>query len=121
DDAVAIEGRWETKNKDLVLDISRCGERYCGRAVNSNNACEQTVLTVALNAISQTFDGELATRGRSRPYKVKVSLTSVAAATADTMFITGDDVEPSLVRPTFAFQALLARAGDANCPSKPTS
>ena len=111
-----IEGRWETKTKDLVLDISRCGQQYCGQAVNSNNQCERTVLTVAVNATSQTFGGELAAPGRAKPYKVKLSVTN-----AERMVIVGDDVEPSLVRRTFPFHALLARAGNASCPSKPTS
>ena len=116
-----IEGRWETKTKDLVLDISRCGQQYCGQAVNLNNQCERTVLTVAMNATSQTFDGELATPGRARAYKVKLSVIRDAEAGPATMVIVGDDVEPSLVRRTFPFRALLARAGNASCRPKPTS
>ena len=116
-----IEGRWETKAKDLVLDISRCGERYCGQAVNSSNTCGRTILTIGYNATSQTFDGELVVSGRAHPYKVKVSTTRAADAAPAKMTIVGDDVEPSLARRTFPFRALLARSGDAVCPSKPTS
>jgi uncharacterized protein (DUF2147 family) len=116
-----IEGRWETNTKDLILDISRCGERYCGQAVNSGNTCERTILTVAHNATSQTFDGELAVSGRPQPYKIKVSFTRAADTVPAKMTIVGDDVEPSLVRRTFPFRALLARVGDAMCRSKPTS
>jgi uncharacterized protein (DUF2147 family) len=116
-----IEGRWETKAKDLVLDISRCGEHYCGQAVNSSNTCGRTILTVGHNATSQTFDGELVVSGRALPYKVKVSTTRAADAAPGKMTIVGDDVDPSLARRTFPFRALLARTGDAVCPSKPTS
>ena len=112
-----IEGRWETKTKDLVLDR----ERYCGQAVNSSNTCGRTILTVGHNATSQTFDGELVVSGRALPYKVKVSTTRAADAAPAKMTIVGDDVEPSLARRTFPFRALLARSGDAVCPSKPTS
>ena len=116
-----IEGRWQTNAKDLVLDISRCGERFCGQAVSSNNKCERTILMIAANATSQTFDGELTVAGRANPYKVKVSLATDAKTAAASMMIVGDDVEPSLVRRTFPFRALLARAGNASCPSKPVS
>src|SRR5437763_17098637 len=75
-----IEGRWETKAKDLVLDISRCGERYCGQAVNSSNTCGRTILTVGHNATSQTFDGELVVPGRAFPSRSKLRLTWPAEA-----------------------------------------
>src|SRR5947208_4022307 len=47
-----IEGRWENAKQDLVLDVSRCGERYFGRIVRSGDQCAQTVLTVSRKAAS---------------------------------------------------------------------
>ena len=116
-----IEGRWENAKQDLVLDVARCGERYCGRIVTSGDQCAQTVLTVSPKAASAqvsqpAFEGELALPGRGHPYKARVSLTA-----AGKMQILGDDVEPSFVRRSFPFHALLARVGDARCRSSATS
>jgi uncharacterized protein (DUF2147 family) len=116
-----IEGRWENAKQDLVLDVARCGERYCGRIVTSGDQCAQTVLTVSPKAASAqvsqaAFEGELALPDRGRPYKARVTLTA-----AGKMQILGDDVEPSFVRRSFPFHALLARVGDARCRSNPTS
>ena len=116
-----IEGRWETDARDLVLDIGRCGEQFCGQAVRSNNECDRTILTVAVNTTSQTFDGELVAPGRAKPYKVKISVTTDTNTDRARMVIVGDDVEPSFVRRTFPFRALLARAGDATCRPNPIS
>jgi uncharacterized protein (DUF2147 family) len=54
-----IEGRWKTNAGDLVLDISRCGDQFCGQEVRSNNECDRRILTIAVNASTETFDGEL--------------------------------------------------------------
>ena len=116
-----IEGRWENAKQDFVLDVARCGERYCGRIVRSGDQCAQTVLTVSPKAASPqvsqpAFEGELALPGRGHPYKAKVTLTA-----AGKMQILGDDVEPSFVRRSFPLHALLARVGDARCRSSATS
>ena len=116
-----IEGRWENAKQDLVLDVARCGERYCGRIVTSGDQCAQTVLTVLPKAASAhvsqpAFEGELALPGRGHSYKARVTLTA-----AGKMQILGDDVEPSFVRRSFPFHALLARVGDARCRSSATS
>ena len=116
-----IEGRWENAKQDFVLDVARCGERYCGRIVTSGDQCAQTVLTVSPKAASAqvsqpVFEGELTLPGRGHPYKARVTLTA-----AGKMQILGDDVEPSFVRRSFPFHALLARVGDARCRSSATS
>lgn len=38
-----IDGRWEDKARGLVLDISRCGTRFCGQQV-VDGKCQRTVL-----------------------------------------------------------------------------
>src|SRR5260221_5444965 len=47
-DGAAIEGRWETTRKDLVLDIGRCAQGYCGQLVTADDRCDRTILTVAV-------------------------------------------------------------------------
>ena len=61
-DGTAIEGRWETARRDLVLDISRCAQGYCGQLVTPDNKCERTILTVALKADEPPFPATLLRR-----------------------------------------------------------
>src|SRR3984893_16244817 len=119
-DRPGVEGRWANAKKDLVLDVRRCGEQYCGRLVTSGDQCDRTVLTIVPSTTSShttepAFRGELALPGNRRTYKAWVTIT-----TAGMLRIVGDDAEPSLVRRTFPFYALLARAGDQRCRSNAT-
>jgi hypothetical protein len=109
-----IEGRWEDAKQALVLDVSRCGEKYCGRLVTAGDQCGQTVLTVTptakapSQASEPTFEGDLDLR--ERPRAQKVSLTIAAGK----MRIIGE-TDPRVLGRSFPFHALLARVGDAHC------
>src|SRR5712691_1126032 len=41
-----FEGRWVANNKSLTLDLSRCGDGWCGTEVTSAGSCGRTVLRV---------------------------------------------------------------------------
>ena len=130
-DGAAIEGRWETARKDLVLDIGRCAQGYCGQLVMADNRCDRTILTVAVNTTSPqsrelAFDGDLApTKGIRSHYKVRVSVsvspTAAAGAQPASMVIAGDEVDPNPVRRTFGYRARLTRVGEATCRPATTS
>jgi hypothetical protein len=119
-DRPGVEGRWENANKDLVLDVRRCGERYCGRLVKSGDRCDRTVLTIVPSTTppqitEPAFHGELALPDHPRIYKAWVTIM-----TAGMLEIVGND-EPSFVRRTFPFYALLTRTGDSRCRTNATS
>jgi hypothetical protein len=121
-----IAGRWETANRDFVVDISRCGEGYCGQLVKSDGQCMGRVLLVALKRTpphfpNLTFSGELALPERPPALKVTIDLTTATATSVAKMLIVGDVVEPSLIRRTFPFRELLARVGDGSCAPRTTS
>lgn len=126
-DGAAIEGRWETARKDLVLDIGRCAQGYCGQLVTSDSRCDRTILTVAvvttsLGALEHMFVGDLAPPKAIRSsYKVRVNVTPAAGAESARMVIVGDDVDPDPVRRTFPYRARLARVGEAICRPGVTS
>jgi hypothetical protein len=126
-DGAAIEGRWQTAKKDLVLDIDRCAQGYCGQLVTDDNRCDRTVLTVAYRTTSAgplepAFDGEFAPPKGLRPtYKVRVSVTKAAGTRPPSLLIIGDVVEPDPMRRSFPYRALLARAGEATCQPRTTS
>ncbi len=113
-----IEGRWATASKDLVLDISQCGERYCGQLIKADNQCGRTVLTVLLKAPSPesqslVLEGRLELPGHRSVYKARVMVNRQPQDKDARMTILGDDPDGSFVRRTFPFQAHLVRAGNA--------
>ena len=130
-DGAAIEGRWETTRKDLVLDIGRCAQGYCGQLVTPDDRCDRTILTVAvettpLQPLELAFAGNFAPPKGIRPhYKVRVSVTTAPGSAAGSapahMVIIGDEVDPDPMRRTFPYRAVLARVGEAICRPATTS
>ncbi len=126
-DGAAIEGRWQTAKKDLVLDISRCAQGYCGQLVTADNPCDRTIMTVAVRTTSPRpfqpeFDGDFAPPKGLRPsYKVRVSVMTAAGEKPATMVIIGDEVDPNPMRRSFPYRAVLARLGEATCQPRTTS
>jgi hypothetical protein len=119
-----IEGRWEDAKRALVLDVGRCGQKYCGRLVEAGGQCGQTVLVVVprayrgyrpFQASPTTFDGEIVMRNRPRANQVTVIIT------AGKMEIIGEARWDVLRRAPPPLQALLARIADAHCWPSPTS
>lgn len=126
-DDAAIEGRWETVRKDLVLEVGRCAQWYCGQLVTADNRCDRTILTVAvgtklLHPLELVFEGDLAPpNGIRSTYKVRVSVATATGAKPASMVIIGDEVDPNPMRRTFPYRALLTRVGEATCQSRTTS
>ena len=73
----------------------------------------------------QSEYGRLITTEMGKPVKSSIAEVNKCALVcryyAEHAQSQNPDVEPSLVRRTFPFRALLSRAGDAMCRSKPTS
>jgi hypothetical protein len=124
-DGAAIEGRWETSRKELVLDITRCAQGYCGHLVTPDDRCDQKVLTVAVKSpepLDFVFVGDFAPPQADRPtYKVRVSVASSVEGRPARMVIIGDRVDPNPMRRSFPYRALLARVGEASCSARTTS
>lgn len=123
-EGAAIEGRWETARKDLVLDISRCAQGYCGRAVTPDNRCERTTLTASVRKDEPPypgFAGDFAPPKGGRPnYKVRISVTPTGEVPIR-MLIIGDEVDPDPMRRSFPYRAVLTRVGESACSSRATS
>jgi hypothetical protein len=133
-EAAGIEGRWKAVRvdgwtialKELTLDISACGERYCGRVVNANNQCEGTMLRVVPQpdrafAKGVLFEGEIDLPGQPSPFRARVAFRPAPDAQGPRMTITGDEPNSSFVRRTFPFQASFSRIGPAGCTPPKTS
>jgi hypothetical protein len=122
-----IEGRWTAEGSDLVLDFTRCGERFCGQVVGAGGQCGRTVLTLEADAGGPpdgvALNGKLESNGEARlPKGVFQASASIKRATeggALQMKLWGYD--PSIFRRTLPFQALLVRTGEPSCQPSPTS
>ena len=115
-----IEGRWKSNNRDLVLDISACGDKFCGRLVASGSECGPAVLSVTFQHETNKMDGPQITGSLNLPgesaYKVRLVVDANLRMT-----ILGGMSSPSLFQRSFPFVAHMARIGDARCRAGVTS
>ena len=116
-----IEGRWINVSNTLTLDISRCGDGWCGVQVR-NDACAQTALRMAARESREgtpvSFLGRLTLAEKTAPYAVSADLfTKDGKVQLRLMGNTGDRFE--IMRRTFPLHEVMARSGPAQC--KPAS
>jgi hypothetical protein len=123
-----LAGRWASKENKLTLDISRCGEGWCGVVV-ANNSCGHTALRVGESpdhAIYQTgqsreLAGQLRLAANTEPYGVRVALSRDDAG-AIRLFVAGHSGGAfSAARRTYDYRELLVRNGNAACSPDPKS
>jgi hypothetical protein len=121
-EANAIEGHWQVPDGLSVLDITRCGEDYCGQHVKSQdkeNACDRTILKIkpALSdARSPTFEGILDLDDGAGPYPVSVRLSD----DGETLTILGYKEKSPIWSRVIPLRIPLARRGNAACFPPPT-
>ena len=122
-EANAIEGRWQVPDDLSVLDVTRCGQDYCGQHVKSQdkeNACDRTILKIkpALSdAGSPTFEGLLDLDDGAGPYPVSVRLSE----DGNTLTILGYKEKSPIWSRVIPLRILMARSGNAACLPPPTS
>lgn len=115
-----LEGRWadEARADKLVLDISACGDGWCGVKV-AEGTCGATVLRVKLAEETQLpgrdeFTGKLELTAGAQPYFVTMNLWRTAEA--DRLQIIGDSRgDFSRFRRWYPFTAHMVRRGNAEC------
>jgi hypothetical protein len=114
---IEIEGRWTNARNTLVLDISRCGDAWCGVRVK-DNACGQTALRIAAKEIHEGttvfFDGRFALDEKAAPYVVSATLYMNKGTVAlRLMGHPGDKLEP--LRRWYPLNEPMARSGPWQC------
>jgi hypothetical protein len=110
-----LAGRWVNQKNDLTLDISRCGDTWCGVEVR-DGACTQTVLRVSVKATHEgstvSFDGRL--MRAEKPYAVSLALFAKDGEVRfRLMGNPGDTLE--LWRRWYPLMELMARSGPSQC------
>ena len=125
-----LPGRWVSKaaERELTLDISRCGEGWCGVVVE-DNACGRVALRVAENP-GETIDqpgrprelvGRLQLAANTDSYGVRAVLSRNDSG-ALTLFIAGHSGGPfAAYRRTYDYRNRLVRDGDPVCMPEPKS
>lgn len=102
----------------LVLDVSRCGEGWCGVLVGKDGTCGATALRLGAGGPGrhegQEFTGRLELAPGAEPYTIHATLGSNDGSPR--LWLTGDTGgEYRFYRRTFPFEAQLSRSGDAVC------
>lgn len=126
----SLDGRWRDEQRDLTLDIARCGDGVCGQVVARNGACGARALVAAFRTPGEGVmrdagdiaGGTLDLARRGGTYKVQLILAKPDAAGARSLTIIGGiNEEPALYRRIIPLHLVLARIGEAACLPRATS
>jgi hypothetical protein len=119
------EGRWVSAK--LTLDVSRCGESFCGVEV-LGEACGRTVLRVSEQETREgvvlpqnrfEFLGKLQLAANTEPYGVIATLRRQDTGAMMLMIAGHTGGKFSAFRRMYDYKALLARSGEALCRPDP--
>ena len=123
-----IAGRWmgdtyaKTAGGTMTLDISPCGNAWCGVKVESGDKCGATALKVEsvepvdTPSDSMQFNGQLELAAGTEPYTVHLWVVPPGESGQLTMQMTGDTGgQYRAYRRSFPFEAQMARINDAVC------
>lgn len=110
-------GRWRSEKQKLTLDLSRCGNGWCGVEVTKGTACARTVLRLDSGEQGRDpagFSGRLQLAPESESYGVRTILQARGGSMV--LVITGHTGGSfQFARRTFDFQAEFVRIDDAVC------
>jgi hypothetical protein len=113
-----FEGRWVANNQSLTLDLSRCGDGWCGIEVTQTGSCGRTVLR------AQNDDGELMGRlelaGGAQPYTIAMHLFRRNPNDPQMLMIrghTGTRFDPW--RRMYPYMVAFTRTSDVTCRPDP--
>jgi len=125
-----FEGRWAALNQSLTLDLSPCGDGWCGVEVTSAGSCGRTMLRTRSRSPEETgfIIGRLELAAQARPYTVALHLFKrgpdgdrrLLRGTPDTLMIRGNSGgEFDFMRRMYPYMVAFARVGDAACRHDP--
>jgi hypothetical protein len=100
-----------------VIDISPCGNGWCGIKVKNDKSCDRTVLQLDAGAPTEhglTFSGRYALSERAQPYIVKARLYVGSRPGRPQLLVYGSTDGGFFAR-NYPLQIPLVRDGDAVC------
>jgi hypothetical protein len=121
-----LAGRWRDDERNLLLDLTTCGERICGRLVESDGQCGRTALN--LEQDTHSSDRGLSLKGEIDLAETEGVFHTVAWVqrrpkdSALDMRLRGWSGSGDFVmRRHYPFNAYLVRIGEPVCPPGPIS
>lgn len=126
-----IAGRWVDKRKgNLTLDVSRCGNAWCGVVVDDHGECGFRALQITLGHPNipepggdnpkrhATYEGEFRYGPKSQRYVVRASVALHGTGHANDMWVGGNpEGSPEYTR-MMPLNLRLVREGDGRCPAE---
>jgi hypothetical protein len=114
-----VEGRWVASNRSLTLDLSRCGDGWCGIEVTPTGSCGRTVLRARSDDDGQ-LTGRLELATDSQPYMIAATLYRRSPSDPGTLMISGHTGNRfEAWRRTYPYSVTFARSGDVTCRPDP--
>jgi hypothetical protein len=113
-----FDGRWISEKQDLTLDLSRCGDGWCGVEVTAPGSCGRTVLRAASGTENESdrLIGRLELAAQARPYAVAMHLSKRRPGDPDALIIRGNTGgQFDAWRRTYPYMVAFARTGDPTC------
>jgi hypothetical protein len=119
--ADTFSGRWFDSQRNLTLDVSRCGKAWCGIEVTNGTVCGKVVARLEHDQDPdvKVLKGKLQLTAATQQYTV-VAFTSQRGAGTTVLIMhgtTGATIE--LWRRTFPFQAEFVASGAPKCRPGP--
>jgi hypothetical protein len=114
-----FEGRWVAINQSLTLDLSRCGDGWCGIEVTRTGSCGRTLLRAG-NDDSGELTGRLELAAQAQPYTIAMHLFRRSPSDPETLMIrghTGTRFDPW--RRMYPYMVSFARTSDVTCRPDP--
>jgi len=118
-----FEGRWVANNKSLTLDLSRCGDGWCGIEVTSAGSCGRTILRFG-NEDGGLAAGHLELDAEALPYTITIQLVRRNPNDPETLIISGHMRGDTVTtfrpwRRIYPYMAEFTRVGDTTCRHDP--
>ncbi|MDX2309392.1 MAG: hypothetical protein NW216_14225 [Hyphomicrobium sp.] len=122
----ADPGRCGPDGCKLTMDISKCGDGWCGIEVRDSDACGGQALQLKSAAEpdrkANVFTGKLSLAEGAQDYVVEAYFYERDGAVRTLSFVGDTGPELMMFRRSFPFHANLTASGEAKCkPEKPTS
>ena len=117
-----FEGRWVALNQSLTLDVSLCGDGWCGVEVTSAGSCGRTMLRTRTRSPEESgvIIGRLELAAQARPYTVALHLFKRGPDGPDALMIRGNSgSEFNFLQRMYPYMVAFARVGDAACRHDP--
>ena len=113
-----LSGRWTSSRKDYALDITRCGDDWCGVKLKPDGACGALALRLAARpdpASPNRLAGTLNLDPAAQVYRVGATAMPLEAGRPTELRLSGAPETSGLPTRVIPFYDVLVRGAEATC------